>query len=76
MMVNNMGPADRVVRGIAAVILALLVWAQPVEGWFGWLLIAIAVYLLATAVLGSCLIYRAIDIDSHVHGEKDERLSL
>ena len=31
-------------------------------------MIAVGAYLLLTAVIGMCVIYRILDVDSHVHG--------
>ena len=75
-MVKNIGKVDRVARILAACFLFFLAWAPGVvlsadsstDYWLNVVLIVIGGYLLLSALLGSCLIYRTIDVDTHVHG--------
>lgn len=75
-MVKNIGNIDRVARVLAACFLFFLAWAPGVvlsadAGVDYWLTVAIIVvggYMLLSAIVGSCLVYRMLDVDSHVHG--------
>ncbi len=75
-MIKNVGKIDRVARafvGCFLVFLAaapgVLLSADPsVDYWLKILLYVGAAYFLISAILGSCLIYRVLDVDSHVHG--------
>ncbi len=62
-MLKNMGSIDRFIRiviGIAAIILALLV----ADGAWGIVLWVVAAIMLVTAVFGSCIIYRPFGIST------------
>lgn len=75
-MVKNVGKIDRVARVLAACFLFFLAVAPgvvlsadpTVDYWLTMVLIALGAYLLLSAVIGMCLVYRALDVDSHVHG--------
>ena len=74
-MTKNMAPADRVFRGVAAVLIGFAAFMGLSDGWFAeWfsiLLAVVAVYLGATALMGSCLFYRWLGIDGHSHPEDE-----
>jgi hypothetical protein len=75
-MVKNVGTIDRVARLLAACFLFFLAVAPgvvlsadpSVDHWITILFYVAGAYLLITAILGTCLIYRMLDVDSHVHG--------
>jgi membrane protease YdiL (CAAX protease family) len=75
-MVKNVGKIDRVARALLACFLMFLAWApgvvlsadSTVDYWLTIGLYVAGAYFLLTALLGSCLIYRVLDVDSHVHG--------
>lgn len=75
-MVKNVGRIDRVARALAGCFLFFLALAPGVvlsasESVDYWLTIGLYVagaYLLLSAILGTCLVYRVLDVDSHVHG--------
>lgn len=67
-MVKNVGKVDRVVRIFVGILLCFLAFTPSVSGWMEITFYALGAYLLITAIVGMCLIYRALDIDSHVHG--------
>jgi len=56
-MKKNVGNADRVVRLIAAVVLAVLYFTGTVSGTLGVVLLVIAAILLATSAVSICPIY-------------------
>lgn len=66
-MVKNVGTADRVARICVAALLAFLALTTSVEGWGEIVCYAAAAYLALTAIFGSCLIYRVLDINSKIH---------
>lgn len=63
-MVKNVGSADRVARLCFAALLAFLAFTTAVEGAGEIIAYVVAAYLALTAIVGSCLIYRMLDIDS------------
>jgi hypothetical protein len=67
-MVNNVGKVDRVFRLFTAAVLAFLAATPSVNGWMAYAFIGLAAYLALTAIVGFCLIFKVLDIDSHVHG--------
>ena len=76
MMPKNVANIDRVARVLLACFLFFLAWApgvilsatDSVDYWLTMLLWVAGAYFLISAVLGTCLIYRILDVDSHVHG--------
>lgn len=66
-MVKNVGSVDRVARLCVAALLAFLALTTSLEGWGEIIAYAVAAYLVLTSILGSCLIYRALDINSCIH---------
>ena len=75
-MVKNVGNIDRVARVLAALFLFFLAVAPGVvlsadasmDYWLTILLYVVGGYMLLSAIFGSCLVYRMLDVDSHVHG--------
>lgn len=75
-MAKNVGNIDRVARVLAALFLFFLAVAPGVvlsadptmDYWLNILLYVVGGYLLLSAIVGSCLVYRMLDVDSHVHG--------
>jgi len=56
-MKKNMGNTDRVIRAIAAVVLAVLYFTGTITGTLGIVLLVIAGILLATSVVSICPLY-------------------
>jgi hypothetical protein len=67
-MVKNISAADRVIRILIAAVLVFLVATPALSGVPGYIALGIAAYLFLTAILGSCIIYKALEIDTHLHG--------
>ncbi len=65
-MAKNIGPEDRVVRIVVALGLAVLLYMQVVDGIAAIIVGVIAAYLLITALLARCAIYKMIDVDTSV----------
>jgi hypothetical protein len=75
-MVKNVGKVDRVARTLVALFLFFLAVTpgvvlsadSSVDYWLTMVLFVAGAYLLISAILGTCLVYRVLDVDSHVHG--------
>jgi hypothetical protein len=67
-MLKNIGKADRVVRLFVAALLAFLAATPAVNGWAAYVAYGVAAYLALTGLIGTCFIYRALDINSNEHG--------
>lgn len=63
-MVKNVGTVDRVARICAAALLAFLAMTTSLQGWGELIAYVLAAYLALTAILGTCWIYRMLDVDS------------
>lgn len=74
-MVKNVGKADRVARIVVGCFLFFLAWAPGVvlsadaqtDQWITYGLWIVGAYLVLTALVGMCLIYRMMDMDTCVH---------
>ena len=64
MFKNNMGGADRGIRGVVGIILLALYFMGAVAGLLGWAALIIGIVLLATAVLGWCPPYSLLGINT------------
>jgi len=67
-MNKTVGKVDRVVRIVVAATLTFLAATPAVNGGVAYGFLAVAAYLVITAITGHCLIYRVIGIESDVHG--------
>jgi hypothetical protein len=67
-MVKNIGTADRIIRIVVAATLVFLAATPAVNGWLAYVFIGAAAYLAISAIIGFCVIYKSLDVDSHVHG--------
>jgi hypothetical protein len=67
-MVKNIGTADRVARLCFAALLAFLAATTSVEGWGEIVAYAVAAYLVLTAIIGQCIVYRMLDVNTRDHG--------
>ncbi|MDI6893030.1 MAG: DUF2892 domain-containing protein [Bacillota bacterium] len=55
---NNLGASDRTVRIVVGVVLLALRFFIPVTGFLGGLFVLVGAYLLVTAAIGFCPVYR------------------
>jgi len=68
-MVKNVGTGDRTIRIVVALGLAFLAFTPAVNGWMATTFYVIAGYLALSALLGFCVFYKMLDVDScHDHG--------
>ncbi|MBM3294754.1 MAG: DUF2892 domain-containing protein [Candidatus Aminicenantes bacterium] len=56
-MNTNMGSADRLIRLVAAVVFAVLVFAGVVKGTWGWIFAVLAAVFVLTSLIGFCPLY-------------------
>lgn len=61
-MEKNVGVADRAIRAVIAVVLALLLVLGVVKGAAAWALGIVALVLLGTSVVGYCGLYKVLGI--------------
>jgi len=64
-MLKNVGTSDRVVRLVVAAGLAFVAFTPAVDGWMATSFYVIAAYLAITALIGMCLIYKLLDVNTH-----------
>ena len=64
-MVKNVGNADRVVRLVVAAGLAFVAFTPAVDGWMATTFYVLAAYLAISALIGMCLIYKLLDVNTH-----------
>ena len=66
-MDRNVGPEDRVVRIVAAVALAVLIYVDAIGGDVGKIVAGIlAAYLLISGLLTRCVFYKMVGVDTNV----------
>ncbi len=65
-MARNIGPEDRVVRIVVALVLAVIVYMGVLPRIGSIVAGVIAAYLLITGLLARCLFYKLIDVDTSV----------
>lgn len=79
-MAKNVGPEDRVVRILLALLLAILAYVGVLPGVPTIIMWVVAAYLLVSGVLSRCIFYRLADIDTSVqeqpYSTTDDRAGL
>lgn len=66
-MLRNVGKADCAIRLILGALLAFMAFTPSIDGWLATVFYVIAGYLVLSALIGHCLFFRMLDIDSHQH---------
>ncbi len=61
-MKKNMGTADRVIRIIAAIVMAILYFTHVVTGTFGLVLLVLAIVFVLTSLVSFCPLYTLFGI--------------
>ncbi len=61
-MKPNMSSADRIVRLLIVVIIAILYFTGTITGVLGYILLALGTVFLLTSILGSCPLYTLFGI--------------
>jgi len=79
-MIRNVGPADRVVRIVVGIALAGFVYLGFLDNIAAIVTGVVAAYLLITGLLGRCILYQLVDIDTTVqeqpYSTTDDRAGL
>jgi hypothetical protein len=79
-MDRNVGPEDRVVRVVVALGLAVVIYVTGLDGIGAIVAGIVAVYLLITGLLGRCVLYKLIGVDTSVqeqpYSSTDDRAGL
>ncbi|WP_299336276.1 DUF2892 domain-containing protein [uncultured Psychroserpens sp.] len=60
----NMGNSDRIIRLIAAVVIAVLYWQGIIEGTLAYILIAVAAIFVLTSLVNFCPLYTVFGINT------------
>jgi len=63
-MKTNMGSADRIIRLIAAAVLAALYFTGTVSGTLGIVLLVLAIVFVATSALSFCPLYTLVGVNT------------
>ncbi len=63
-MKKNMGKADRGIRVLVAIIAALLVYFEVVQGTFSNILIAVAAIFVLTSLVSFCPLYALVGLET------------
>lgn len=63
-MTTNVGKFDRIVRLILALILVYLQWSGKVTGTLSYVLMVVALVMLATSFMKFCPLYKIIGFNS------------
>ena len=64
-MKKNMGTADRVIRVLIAVIVAILYFTGVIKGTLRVVLLALAVVFLLTSIISFCPLYAPFGLSTH-----------
>ena len=65
-MAKNLGGADRVVRIVAGIVLAVLAYLGVLPGVATIIMGVIAAYLIITGLLARCIFYKMADVDTSI----------
>lgn len=64
-MKTNVGLADKIVRSIIGIVIIILFIFQILPMVWGYILLAVAVILIATSVIGTCPLYLLLRISTY-----------
>ena len=65
-MAKNLGAADRVVRIVAGIVLAVLAYLGVLPGVATIIMGVVAAYLIISGLLGRCIFYKMADVDTSI----------
>jgi len=79
-MAKNLGAADRVVRIVAGIVLAVLAYLGVLPGVATIIMAVIAAYLIITGLIARCIFYKMVDVDTSIqeqpYSTTDDRAGL
>ncbi|MES1222145.1 MAG: DUF2892 domain-containing protein [Bacteroidota bacterium] len=61
-MKRNMGNADRIIRVLIALVIAILFYTNVITGTLAYILMAVAGIFVLTSLIGSCPLYSVFGI--------------
>lgn len=67
-MIKNVSTLDRMIRGAIAVLALILAFVAGIGSVLGVVLLIVAVIAAGTAAAGTCLLYRALGINTNRSG--------
>jgi hypothetical protein len=56
-MIKNMGTADRIIRILVVIVIAILFFTKQITGTLGIILVILAIIFLLTSLAGFCPLY-------------------
>ena len=65
-MAKNLGAADRVVRIVAGIVLAVLAYLGVLPGVPTIIMAVIGAYLIISGLLARCIFYKMADVDTSI----------
>jgi len=65
-MAKNLGAADRVVRIVAGIVLAVLAYLGVLPGIATIIMAVIAAYLILSGLFARCIFYKMADVDTSI----------
>lgn len=63
-MKHNMGNADRIIRVLVAVVIAILYFTNIITGIVAYILLSVGAIFLVTSLAGSCPLYSLFGINT------------
>jgi len=79
-MAKNLGAADRVVRIVAGIVLAVLAYLGVLPGIATIIMAVIAAYLILSGLFARCIFYKMADVDTSIqeqpYSTTDDRAGL
>lgn len=67
---KNMGNADRIIRIIIAIVIAILFFTKTITGTLGIILLVLAAIFLLTSLIGFCPLYAPFGLKTGATKEK------
>ena len=63
-MKKNIGNADKGIRVLIAIVVAVLYYLNVIEGTLAYILMAVSIVLLVTSLINFCPLYRILGINT------------
>jgi hypothetical protein len=71
-MKKNIALGERLIRMVVGVALLILVLVKDMAYPWNYIVLGLSVFLMITALIGTCLVYRLFGIDTRQFKENDE----
>lgn len=62
---DNMGSRDRIIRVILAIVLAVLIYFEILQGVYAYVLLVVAAFFVLTSLVGFCPVYGIFGVNSN-----------